>query len=226
MSEFDLVSAKVTGNLAQVKTSIEKAMRRANRQPDDVTLVAVSKTHEAGTIRHALTAGHRVFGENRIQEAISKWPALRAEFPDIELHLIGPLQTNKVPEAVANFDIIETVDREKLARALANEFKKQNISRPCFIQVNTGDEEQKAGISPKDADKFIGFCKDLGLDIIGLMCIPPLDDIPAPHFALLRKIAARNGLEKLSMGMSGDFKSAIGQGATHVRIGTAIFGNR
>lgn len=204
-----------------------KAARAAGRDPASVTLVAVSKTHDADAIEPALRAGQRVFGENRVQEAQGKWPQLRVLYPSIELHLIGPLQTNKVADAVATFDVIESVDREKLARALSAEFAKQGVARPCYIQVNTGDEPQKAGVSPREADAFIALCRDaLKLPVTGLMCIPPAGEEPAPHFALLRKIAARNGLKILSMGMSGDFDAAIGLGATHVRVGTAIFGNR
>ncbi|MDA5192444.1 YggS family pyridoxal phosphate-dependent enzyme [Govanella unica] len=227
MNDLDLTTTKVTGNLAQVKTAIAKAAHAAGRNADDVTLVAVSKTHDADAILPALKAGQLVFGENRVQEAQAKWPALRALYPAIELHLIGPLQSNKVPEAVATFDVIESLDREKLARALATEFTKQGVSRPCYIQVNTGGEDQKAGVTPRATDAFIKLCRDdLGLPVVGLMCIPPVHEEPAPHFALLRKIAARNGLTTLSMGMSGDFESAIALGATHVRIGTAIFGSR
>jgi pyridoxal phosphate enzyme (YggS family) len=178
-------------------------------------------------VRAALEAGQRVFGENRVQEAAAKWPALRAEFPDVVLHLVGPLQTNKVPEAVALFDVIETVDREKLARKLAAEITKTGRALACYVQINTGEEPQKAGIPPRQADAFIALCRDeIGLDITGLMCIPPVDEDPAPHFALLAEIARRNGLGTLSMGMSGDFEVAAMFGATHVRVGTAIFGER
>ena len=174
-----------------------------------------------------LEAGQRLFGENRVQEAAGKWPALRSAFPEIELHLIGPLQTNKVAEAVGLFDAIETLDREKLARALAGEMAKQGRRPACFVQINTGEEPQKAGIAPSLADPFIALCRgELGLPVEGLMCIPPQDADPAPHFALLRAIARRNALAGLSMGMSGDFETAIAAGATHVRIGTAIFGAR
>ena len=217
----------VTIHLAAVKAQIEKAETAAGRSPRSVKLVAVSKTHGPDKIREAIAAGQRIFGENRVQEAAAKWPALKAEYPDIELHLIGPLQTNKVKEAVALFDVIETLDRPKLAQALAREFAAQGRSRPCFIQVNTGEEPQKAGILPREADDFIHHCRDeLKLPVAGLMCIPPVDEEPALHFALLAKIAARNQLLGLSMGMSGDFATGIEFGATHVRIGTAIFGNR
>ena len=192
-----------------------------------MTLVAVSKTHDGDHIRPAIMEGQRVFGENRVQEAAAKWPALKADFDGIELHLIGPLQTNKVREAVAVFDVIESLDRPKLATALAAEFARSGRALPCFIQVNTGEEPQKAGVLPADVDDFIRLCRDqLELPIVGLMCIPPVDAEPAMHFALLNKIAKRNGLEGLSMGMSGDFATAIELGATHVRIGTAIFGQR
>ena len=189
--------------------------------------MAVSKTKSADEIRPAIVAGQRLFGENRVQEALAKWPGLKAAFPDLRLHLIGPLQTNKIRDAVRLFDAIESLDREKLARALAAEMAKQGRRLDCFIQVNTGEESQKAGIEPGQADAFIGLCRDsLGLAIAGLMCIPPVDQDPAPHFALLREIARRNGLPGLSMGMSADFETAIRFGATHVRVGTAIFGGR
>ena len=214
-------------NLAAVKAQITKAEKRTGRAAGSVALVAVSKTHDADHIRPVIEAGQRVFGENRVQEAAAKWPAIKAEFPDIELHLIGPLQSNKVREAVALFDVIESLDRPKLAVALAAEFAHAGRSLPCFIQVNTGEEPQKAGILPREADAFIRLCRDeLKLPLVGLMCIPPLGEEPALHFALLNKIAGRNGLLKLSMGMSGDFETAIELGATHVRVGTAIFGVR
>lgn len=214
-------------HLAAVKSEIAAAATAAGRDPDQVQLVAVSKTHDADAIRPVLDAGQRVFGENRVQEAEQKWPALRAEYADIQLHLIGPLQSNKVKNAVAVFDVIESVDRPKIARALADEFKKTGRALPCFIQVNTGEEPQKAGILPADIDAFVATCRDdLGLDIRGLMCIPPVDEEPALHFALLGEIAERNGLAGLSMGMSADFATAISLGATHVRVGTAIFGSR
>lgn len=225
--ESHLEHADVAAHLSEVKATIDAACKKADRAPDLVTLVAVSKTHAADRVRAALLAGHRVFGENRVQEAEDKWPTLRAEFPDITLHLIGPLQSNKVKHAVATFDVIETVDREKLARALAREFSIQDKHLPVFVQINTGEEEQKAGVAPAAADAFIALCRDeLGLNVRGLMCIPPFDEEPSMHFALLSKIAARNGLTNLSMGMSGDFEAAIELGATHVRVGTAIFGAR
>jgi PLP dependent protein len=190
-------------------------------------LVAVSKMQPDEKITEALAAGQRRFGENRVQEAATRWSPRRAQFPDLELHLIGPLQTNKVREAVALFDVIETLDRDKLALALAGEMRRQDRALPCFIQVNTGDEAQKAGVSISDLSRFHGFCvKDCGLNIVGLMCIPPLEDPPALHFALLKQQAQALGLAQLSMGMSGDFEKAIALGATHVRVGTGIFGER
>jgi len=214
-------------NLAAVRERIAAAARAADRPPESATLVAVSKTHPAASVRQALLAGHRVFGENRVQEAQAKFPELREEFPDLLLHLIGPLQTNKVRDAVAGFDVIETVDRLRLAQALAREMEHSGRRPPCLIEVNTGEELQKAGIMPADADGFILECRErLELPIIGLMCVPPLDEEPAPHFALLREIARRNDLRILSMGMSADFEKAIRFGATHVRVGTAIFGAR
>ncbi|MGC2854789.1 YggS family pyridoxal phosphate-dependent enzyme [Novispirillum sp. DQ9] len=221
-SPFDSAAA-----FAEVQASIARAEADAGRPAGSVTLVAVSKTHDAPRIRPVLAAGHRVFGENRVQEAEAKWPALRAEFPDIELHLIGPLQSNKAREAVALFDVIESVDRPKIAEALAREMERQGRRPACLLQVNTGEEEQKAGIPPREADAFIAHCRDvLKLPVAGLMCIPPVDEEPALHFALLREIARRNGLAVLSMGMSGDYETAITLGATHVRVGTAIFGAR
>lgn len=213
--------------LAAISSRIAAAAAAAGRDPAEVSLVAVSKTKSATEIRPAVAAGHRLFGENRVQEALAKWPGLKAEFPDLRLHLIGPLQTNKVRDAVRLFDAIETLDREKLARALATEVSKQGRRLDCFIQVNTGAEPQKAGVEPSQADAFIALCRDgLGLPVAGLMCIPPVDEEPAPHFDLLREIARRNRLSDLSMGMSADFETAIRFGATHVRIGTAIFGDR
>jgi PLP dependent protein len=213
--------------LTAIKARIAAAASAAGRSVNTVTIVAVSKTKGAPEILPALAAGQRVFGENRVQEAALKWPGLRERTPDVELHLIGPLQTNKAGDAVGLFDAIESLDRERLARALAGEMAKQQRRPVCFIQVNTGEEAQKAGIVPRLADSFIAFCRDeLGLPVVGLMCIPPIDEEPALHFALLREIARRNGLAGLSMGMSADFETAIRYGATHVRIGTAIFGER
>jgi PLP dependent protein len=213
--------------LSAVRAEIEKACREARREPGSVTLVAISKTFEADAIRPVLQAGQRVFGENRVQEAKGKWPALCEEFPGVELHLVGPLQSNKAKEAVALFDVIHTVDRPKIAQALADEIAKQGRAPCLFIEVNTGAEPQKAGVLPENADAFIAECREqYGLTIDGLMCIPPFDEAPAPHFALTAKIAKRNGLALLSMGMSADFASAIAFGATHVRVGSAIFGER
>jgi pyridoxal phosphate enzyme (YggS family) len=216
----------IGANLAAVRGRIEAAAR-LGRPEDAVTLVAVSKTQPAEAVRAALRAGQRIFGENRVQEALGKFPALRGEFPDLTLHLIGPLQTNKVKEAVAHCDVIETVDRPRLAEALAREMAKTGRRLLCFIEVNTGEEPQKAGVLPAAADDFIRDCRDrLQLPIVGLMCVPPEHEEPAVHFALLREIARRNGLDQLSMGMSADFETAIRFGATHVRVGTAIFGAR
>jgi PLP dependent protein len=217
----------VEERLQDVRDKIAKAAQEAGREPDSVSLVAVSKTFDADHIRPTIEAGQRVFGENRVQEAQGKWPALKADTPAIELHLIGPLQSNKAADAVALFDVVETVDREKIARALAEEVKRQTRSIRFYIQVNTGLEPQKAGIAPDDVAAFVTLCRDeLGMQIEGLMCIPPVDENPGPHFALLAKLAGENGLKKLSMGMSGDFETAIGFGATSVRVGSAIFGTR
>jgi pyridoxal phosphate enzyme (YggS family) len=213
--------------LADVRSRIAKAAKEAGRQPDAVTLVAVSKTFDAEAIRPAIEAGQRVFGENRVQEAQGKWPELRRGTTGIELHLIGPLQSNKAAEAVALFDVIETVDREKIARAIAAEMTRQGRALRLYVQVNTGLEPQKAGIVPDDTVRFVAFCREeLGLAIEGLMCIPPADENPGPHFALLSKLAARCDLGRLSMGMSGDYEVAVGFGATSVRVGSAIFGSR
>jgi len=219
--------AEPAKGLQSVQDAIAHAARDARRNPEDITLVAVSKVHGPETIEPVLKAGHRIFGENRVQEAQAKWPALRERYPDVVLHLIGPLQTNKVKDAVALFDVIETVDRPKLARKLADAMTGADRPPRLFIQVNTGEEAQKAGVIPADLDGFVRLCRDeLGLSIEGLMCIPPRDEEPALHFALLEKLAQRNGLEKLSMGMSADFETAIQFGATHVRVGTALFGTR
>jgi PLP dependent protein len=213
--------------LKKVLTTIAAAEVAAARPSGSVQLVAVSKTFPVDVIEPLLVAGHRVFGENRVQEAKSKWPGLRVKYPDLELHLIGPLQSNKVAEAVELFDVIQTIDRPKIAEAVAKEMQKQGKVVRLLVQVNTGDETQKAGIAPGDADEFIADCRGrLGLVIEGLMCIPPVDEPPAPHFAMLREIAACNQLTVLSMGMSSDFAEAITQGATHVRVGSAIFGGR
>jgi pyridoxal phosphate enzyme (YggS family) len=221
------LKAGVATRLGAVRARIEVAARAVGRNATDVTLVAVSKTHGSPEISEAISAGHRVFGENRVQEAQSKYPALKVAHPDLVLHLIGPLQTNKVKEAVALFDVIETVDRPKLADALTREMERAGRRPGCFIQVNTGEEPQKAGVMPAETDAFIRDCRERWrLPLRGLMCIPPLDQEPSPHFALLREIARRHGLAELSMGMSGDFEIAIRLGATHVRVGTAIFGER
>ena len=217
----------ISANLATVRGRIEAAARAAGRPADAVTLVAVSKTQPADSVRAALATEQRVFGENRVQEAVAKFPGLRRDYPDLTLHLIGPLQTNKVKDAVAHCDVIETVDRPRLAEALAREMERSGRRLPCFIEVNTGEEAQKAGVLPEAADAFIADCRGrLGLPVVGLMCIPPEHEEPALHFALLREIAKRNGLDQLSMGMSADFETAIRFGATYVRVGTAIFGAR
>lgn len=214
-------------NLADVRARIEAAARAVERDVAAVTLVAVSKTHGVDRIGALLKAGQRVFGENRVQEAEAKFPALKAAWPDIELHLIGPLQTNKAREAVALFDVIESVDRPKLAAELAKAMDKEGRRPPCYVQVNTGEEPQKAGVWPAEADAFIAACRDEhGLPVVGVMCIPPADEEPALHFALLAKIAARNGLAIVSMGMSADYETAVRCGATHVRVGSALFGAR
>jgi pyridoxal phosphate enzyme (YggS family) len=213
--------------LHAVKARIASAEREAGREPGAVTLVAVSKTFGADAIQPVLEAGQRVFGENRVQEAQAKWPALKGAFPDIELHLIGPLQSNKAKEAVALFDVIETVDREKIAAELAKEIARQGRAPKLYVQVNTGSEPQKAGIEPREAVTFVRRCRDVhGLAIEGLMCIPPADENPGPHFALLEKLGRQAGVTKLSMGMSGDYETAIAFGATSVRVGSAIFGSR
>jgi hypothetical protein len=215
-----------THNLDLIRTRLDEAVKEAGRR-DPPTVVAVSKTQPADAIRQALDAGHRVFGENRVQEAQTKWPALKRDFPDVDLRLIGPLQSNKASDAVRLFDAIETVDRPKIASALAAEIMTQGRRPQLLIQVNTGEEPQKAGVAPRDADAFLRHCVDAcGLEIAGLMAIPPADEPPAPHFALLAAIAARNGLGVLSMGMSGDYEIAAQLGATHVRLGTALFGGR
>ena len=220
-------SELVAANLGAVRDRIAGAAREAGRPADAVSLVAVSKTHPEAAVRAALAAGQRVFGENRVQEALAKFPQLRRDFPDLELHLIGPLQTNKIRDAVAHCDVIETVDRPRIAEALAREIARTGRRITCYIEVNTGEEAQKAGVFPAAADDFIRDCRDrLGLPIAGLMCIPPEHEEPSLHFALLREIAKRNSLAVLSMGMSADFETAIRFGATHVRVGTAIFGAR
>ena len=219
--------ADAVDRLAEVRARIRAACLEHGRAEQDVGLVAVSKTFDADAIRPVIAAGQRVFGENRVQEAEGKWPALKVETPDIELHLIGPLQSNKTAQAVALFDVIESVDREKIARALAAEMQRQGRAPRLLVQVNTGEEPQKAGIAPRDTAAFVALCRnELGLSVDGLMCIPPAGENPGPHFALLARLAARCDIGLLSMGMSGDFETAIGFGATHVRVGSAIFGHR
>lgn len=217
----------VSLRLAEVRAQIARACKDAGRDPAGVTLIAVAKTFGAEVIELAIAAGQKIFGENRVQEAKAKWPPLRAKYPGLELHMVGALQSNKAKEAVALFDAIHSLDRPSLAEALAKEIAKQNRRPLLFVEINTGAEPQKAGVLPQDADSFIKRCReDWGLQVDGLMCIPPLDEAPAPHFALTAKIAARNGLKLLSMGMSADFPVAIAMGATHIRVGTAIFGER
>ena len=221
------LSKPLPSPLAAVEEAIARACKEARRDRSAVTLIAVSKTFAADAIIPVIAAGQRVFGENRVQEAKSKWPSLVAAYPGIALHLIGPLQSNKAKDAVALFDAIHSVDRPSICQALAKEIDSQNKRPELFVQINTGEEPQKAGIAPAEADAFIASCREnYGLTITGLMCIPPLNDPPAPHFALTAKIAARNGLKNLSMGMSADFAIAIQLGATHIRVGSAIFGHR
>ena len=207
--------------------TIKDAVANAGSSSNDSVLIAVSKTFDAEHILPALEAGHRVFGENRVQESQGKWPALKKTYPDTQLHLIGPLQSNKAADAVALFDVIHTVDRKKIAKALATEMKKQNRNLPVFIQVNTGSEPQKAGVLPTEADLFIVNCiQEIGLNVIGLMCIPPFGEDPVPHFIQLRELAKKHSLPYLSMGMSSDYQAALTHGATHIRVGSAIFGGR
>jgi pyridoxal phosphate enzyme (YggS family) len=221
------VTPSLPNRLAAVEYDIFRACNEARRERSSVTLIAVSKTFDADAITPVIAAGQRVFGENRVQEASAKWPGLMSANPGVALHLIGPLQSNKAKQAVALFDAIHSVDRPSICEALAREVKLQQRAPDLFVQLNTGEEPQKAGVAPAEADAFIAACRDrYGLTISGLMCIPPLDDAPAPHFALTAKIAARNGLMNLSMGMSADFAIAIQFGATHVRVGSAIFGAR
>jgi pyridoxal phosphate enzyme (YggS family) len=213
--------------LAAVEQQIARACSEAKRDRASVSLIAVSKTFDAGAISPVIKSGQRVFGENRVQEAKAKWPALMATYPGLQLHLVGPLQSNKAKDAVALFDAIHSVDRDSVCRALAKEIESQKKRPQLFVQLNTGEEPQKSGVVPSEADGFIASCRDnYGLLISGLMCIPPVHDAAAPHFALTAKIAARNGLKYLSMGMSADFAIAIQFGATHIRVGTAIFGQR
>jgi hypothetical protein len=217
----------VADNLAAILARIEAARKKAVAPAPKTTLIAVTKTHDEDRIRPALEAGQRVFGENRVQEALAKWPALKHDYPDIELHLIGPLQTNKVKDAVGLFDAIHAIDRLKLAEHLKTEIARTGRNLTLFVQVNTGEEPQKAGVAPAETRAIIETVRDrMGLPVKGLMCIPPAEEEPSPHFALLKKLAQENALSLLSMGMSGDFETAIRFGATHVRVGTAIFGER
>lgn len=218
---------QVGSRLSAVRAEIVRACKDAGRDPAEVTLIAVAKTFGPDAIEPVIAEGQKIFGENRVQEAKAKWPPLKAKYPDLELHMVGSLQSNKAREAVALFDAIHSLDRQSLAQALAKEIAKQNRRPLLFVEINTGAEPQKAGVLPQDADAFIRCCREeWGLQVHGLMCIPPLDEPPAPHFALTAKIAARNGLKLLSMGMSADFPVAIAMGATHIRVGTAIFGER
>lgn len=218
---------RAAGRLAEVRARIDAAAKAAGRDPASVRLIAVGKTFGADAIEPVIAAGQRLFGENRIQEAQGKWPELKARHPEVQLHLIGPLQSNKVKDAVALFDVIETVDRPKIARAIAAEMERAGRRPRLLVQVNTGEEPQKAGVLPAETDAFVAECREEhGLEIEGLMCIPPLDEEPALHFALMAKIAERLGLPELSMGMSADFETAIAFGATSVRVGTAVFGLR
>jgi hypothetical protein len=217
----------VAANLRSVRERLNAAAKEAGRDGAAISIIAVTKGQGAANIEAALDAGQRQFGENRVQEAQTKWPALKARFAGVELHLIGPLQTNKAKDAVALFDAIQTLDRDKLAKALAEEMARQGRRPRLYVQVNTGEEPQKAGVAPIEADAFIARCRgEFGLSVEGLMCIPPLSEPPAPHFALLAKIARRNGLLRLSMGMSADFEIAAQLGATEVRVGEALFGPR
>jgi len=219
-------AADVAANRAQILARIAAAARAVGRDPAAVTLVGASKAQPAERIQAALDAGQRAFGENYVQEAIAHWPGRRERYPDLALHMIGPIQTNKVRDVVAGFDVVETLDRPKLARALAKEMDHQGRRLPCFIQVNIGLEASKAGVAPAETDAFVAACRELGLDVVGLMAIPPADEEPSLHFALLGQIAARNGLSELSMGMSADFEIAVQFGATHVRVGSGLFGAR
>ena len=212
--------------LAEIEARIAKEVDRVGRAPGSVRLIAVSKVQPNERVEAVLEQGHRVFGENKVQEATGKWPRFRERFEGVELHLIGPLQTNKARQAMELFDVIQTLDRPKLAKTLARLKEETGHCPTLYVQVNTGEEPQKAGVLPAEVDGFIGDCRALGLPVVGLMCIPPVEEEPSLHFALLAKIAARNGLDELSMGMSGDFESAIAQGATSVRVGSAIFGAR
>jgi pyridoxal phosphate enzyme (YggS family) len=224
---MNVAANDISSGLAKVEAEIAAACRAVGREPSSVTLIAVSKTFGEDAIEQAIAAGQDAFGENRVQESKSKWPPIRQRHPDLALHLIGPLQSNKTKEALALFDAIHSVDRQSICEALAKEIQRDGKQPLLFVQVNTGAEPQKAGVLPENADAFVQECRDTyGFDIAGLMCIPPFDEAPAPHFALTAKIAQRNGLKLLSMGMSADFAIAIAFGATHVRVGSAIFGGR
>ena len=212
--------------LSEIRARMDKACLAAGRVPQDVALIAVSKVQPEERVAAVLDQGHRVFGENRVQEAASRWPAFQERYPGIVLHLIGPLQSNKARQAMDMFDAIHSVDRPRIAQAIARLAQETGRCPDIFLQVNTGEEPQKAGVMPGDVDGFVAECRALDLPVKGLMCIPPVDEEPSLHFALLAKMAARNGLSGLSMGMSGDFESAIAQGATHIRVGSAIFGER
>ena len=224
--DADLAQGEVAANLVAIRERIAAAARSVGRDPAAISLVAASKAQPEARIIAALEAGQRTFGENYVQEALARWSARRERYPDLRLHMIGPIQTNKAREAVACFDVIETLDRPRLAQALAKEMERQKRPLPCFVQVNTGEEVSKAGVAPGETDAFVAECRALGLDVAGLMAIPPADEEPSLHFALLGKIAARNGLAKLSMGMSADYEIAVQFGATHVRVGSALFGAR
>lgn len=227
MTDTKDITDQVRANLDAVHAKIAQAAKDAGRDATAVNLIAVSKVQPEERIQAALQAGHRVYGENRVQEAEGRWPAYREQYPDLQLHLIGPLQTNKARVAVQLFDVIHTLDRPRLAQTLARLFDETGRQLPCYVEVNTGSEPQKAGVLPEDADAFIQSCRqEYGLPVVGLMCIPPADDVPAPHFAFLADIAKRNGLERLSMGMSADYEQAVALGATDVRVGSAIFGER
>jgi len=226
-SDVLLKLPNVAENFGQISEKLSAAMREKDRAQKDIKIIAISKKHGIDIIEKALEAGHRVFGENRVQEAQAKWPALMEKYHDVELHLVGPLQSNKVRDAVALFDVIHTVDRPKIAKAIANEGQTQGHNPALLVQVNTGNEQQKAGVAVEDVDAFLMRCRvEFGIPVTGLMCIPPASQPPAPHFAFLAKIAERNGLSELSMGMSGDYEIAAQLGSTMVRIGTGIFGKR
>lgn len=221
------MDSAVATRIKDIRARMDAAARASLLGRKQVELVAVSKGQPEAHIRAALEAGQRIFGENRVQEAQEKWPALHAAYPDTQLHLIGALQSNKAKDAVAIFDVIQTLDRDSLAQKLAQEMAEANRRLPCFVQVNTGEEPQKSGVMPMEATDFLAYCReDLALEIVGLMCIPPAEEAPAQHFGLLRELAMQQGLTQLSMGMSGDFETAIRFGATHVRVGTALFGER